>query len=108
MSNKTERMDQETTKQAGQYLFRVPADESQALNMRTRIHGDKMVKVLTYYNVIGVVFDCTEAIQIKDTMELLLISSHHEGRDGRLEAVEVLKQNFPKRVEVEKGWDVPE
>lgn len=107
MSDRPDRMDQETTKSAGQFLFKLPTrdqndHESNGLDMRTRIRSDKMMRLLLYYGFMGERFNSGTATQIKDRLERLLIS--HDGL-GRDEAVNVLKQNFPKRVEIEKGHD---
>lgn len=100
--SETKRMDQETTKKAGGYLFDTPKDESLALDMRTIIKGEKMMKTLLYYGGMSEVFKATDATKIKDLMERLLISDNGTGRE---QAVETLKQNFPKRVEIDKGSD---
>lgn len=95
-------MDQETTKKAGGFLFNLPSNESQAMDMRTIIKGEKMMKTLLYYGGMSEVFAATDATKIKDLMERLLVS---DNGTGRTEAVETLKQNFPKRVEIDKGSD---
>lgn len=102
MSNNPKRMDQETTKAAGRYLFELPTDDSQAMDMRTQIKGKEMMKLLMYYGGMSQIFGSSDAAKIKDLMERLLISDNGL---GRLQAVETLKQNFPKRVEVDKGSD---
>ena len=107
MSDRPDRMDQETTKSAGAYLFRLPKqdhkiEDSNGLDMRTRVRSDKMMRLLLYYGFMGEKFGSKTATQIKDRLERLLIS--HDGL-GRDEAVNVLKQNFPKRVEIERGHD---
>ena len=108
MSGKRDRMGQDTTRQAGEFLFSgKEMSSSQYLDMRTRIKSDKMMKLLLYYSVMGQTMSSNVALQIKDATERLLISQESkEGISGREEAVRVLQQNFPKRVEVEKGWDI--
>jgi len=102
MSDKYQKVDIETTKQAGNFLF-APSDDSEYLDMRTRIKSDKMSELLLYYSILGNTFGCDVATDIKDTLERILIS---KGKDnGREQAVKVLMQNFPKRVEVAKGSD---
>lgn len=96
------KVDVETTKQAGSFLFS-PVDSSEYLDMRTRIRSDKMSELLLYYSILGNTYGCDVATDIKDTLERLLISKGKE--NGRSEAVQVLQQNFPKRVEVAKGSD---
>ncbi len=104
MSDKTGKtLSQETSGLAGQYLFKLPADESEALDMRTRINSGETMKAVMYYGVLGYNLQCGPAKDIKNLMERLLISGK-QGM-GRAEAVETLRQNLPKRVEVEKGSD---
>jgi len=102
MSGKPERMDQETTKAAGVFLFKLPADEDEALDMRTRVKSDKTMRLLLWYSTIGHVFNSENALKISSGVKRLLISQDGE---GRREAVDTLKQNFPKRVEIEKGFE---
>lgn len=95
-------MDQETTKKAGGYLFDTPKDQSQALDMRTIIKGEKMMKMLLYYGAMSEVFNASDGKKIKDLTERLCISFEGIGRE---QAVETLRNNFPKRIEVDKGSD---
>jgi len=104
MSDKKGRtLNQETSSLAGGFLFSVPSDESKALDMRTRINSAETMKAILYYGVLGESLKSEKAKQIKDLMERLLISGK-EGQ-GRVEAVETLRQNLPKRVEIDKGSD---
>jgi hypothetical protein len=96
-------LNQETSSIAGQYLFKLPPDESKALDMRTRINSPETMKAMMYYGVLGESLGSEKAKEIKDLMERLLISS--DKGMGRAEAVETLRQNLPKRVEVDKGTD---
>lgn len=107
MSKPRQRVNPDTTGQAGEFLFgSTGMGDSEFLDMRTRIRSDKMLKLLLYYAVMGESMSSETALVIKDATERLLISQDSEDSpNGRREAVEVLKQNFPKRVEVEKGWD---
>lgn len=102
MMSESKRMDQETTKKAGGYLFDTPKDESKALDMRTIIKGEAMMKMLLYYGGMAEVFKAETGKSIKDLTERLLISFEGVGRD---QAVETLRNNFPKRIEVDKGSD---
>lgn len=101
MSSKR-KLSQEVMSKAGSFLFDVPSDESHALNMRSRIRSDKMMKVLLYYQLMEDALGSQIARKIKMSMEEMLIS--YEGQ-GREEAVKTLQQNAPKRVEVDKGSD---
>ncbi len=104
MSDKTGRtLSQETSSLAGTFLFKLPADESEALDMRTRINSGETMKAILYYGILGSSLHSETAKTIKDLMERLLISGK-QGM-GRSEAVETLRQNLPKRVEIEKGSD---
>lgn len=96
-------LNQETSSLAGQYLFKLPADDSHSLDMRTRINSGETMKAIMYYAVLGDNLKCEPAKSIKNLMERLLISGK-QGM-GRAEAVETLRQNLPKRVEIEKGTD---
>lgn len=98
----SKRLDKETTKKAGGFLFDTPSDESRALDMRTVIKADTMMKSLLYYGCMSELFESQTAAQIKDLMERLLMSD--QGLRAA-QAVETLKQNFPKRVEIETGSD---
>lgn len=100
------KIDVETTKQAGNFLFKNPSDdESQYLNMRTIIKSDSMSELLLYYSILGNSYGSKVAIDTKDYIEELLISRNGMGRE---QAVLTLKQNFPKRIEVEKGFESPD
>lgn len=104
MSDKTGRtLSQETSGLAGQYLFKLPPDESEALDMRTRINSGETMKAIMYYGILGYSLKSETAKTIKNLMERLMISGQ-QGM-GRAEAVETLRQNLPKRVEIEKGSD---
>lgn len=92
-----------TEKSAGKFLFDVSDfDESQALDMRTRVRSESMMNVLLFYGIMSEGLDSENARKIKGIVERLLISYDGGGRD---EAVQVLKQNFPKTREVEKGFE---
>jgi hypothetical protein len=102
MSDKYEKIDVETTKLAGAFLFHKEAN-SEYLDMRTQVKSDKMSEMLLYYSIMGNTYGIDVCMDIKDTVERLLISRLPD--TGRRQAVETLKQNFPKRVEIEKGSD---
>ena len=96
-------LNKETSSMAGQFLFDTPSDESKSLDMRTRINSAETMKAILYYGVLGEALKSKNALTIKDLMERLLISG--EKGMGRAEAVDTLRQNLPKRVEIEKGSD---
>ena len=102
MSGQPQKIDVETTKLAGAFLFD-KLRNSEYLDMRTQIKSDKMSQMLLYYSIVGNTYGVDVATDIKDTIERLLISKLPD--TGRRQAVETLKQNFPKRVEVAKGFD---
>jgi len=107
MSRRKTRVSADTTGQAGEFLFGSKGmSESQFMDMRTRIRSPKMLELLLYYSVMGISMNSETALEIKDSTQRLLISQEtRNSKSGRGEAVDVLRQNFPKRVEVEKGWD---
>lgn len=105
--SKRDRVGQDTTQKAGEFLFSDKGmEDSDFLDMRTTIRSDKMMRLLLYYSVMGKSMKSSTAMEIKDSTERLLISQVYEGINGREQAVRVLQQNFPKRVEIEKGWDL--
>jgi hypothetical protein len=99
-------LSQETSGKAGAFLFDMPSDESKALDMRTRINSPASMNAILYYGILAYNLECKSAREIKDLMERLFIASK-EGM-GRVEAVQTLKQNLPKRVEIDKGTDLTE
>lgn len=103
MSNRSRTLNQETSGIAGNFLFRLPEDEDKALDMRTRINSAQTMKAIMYYGVLGYSLKSKKALEIKNMMERLLIAG--DKGMGRAEAVETLRQNLPKRVEIEKGTD---
>lgn len=92
-----------TEKHAGQYLFdKGKLNESKFMDMRTRITSEDTMRALIFYGVLKEGLKCKAAGNIKDMIERMLIA---RGGKGREEAVDILKQNFPKIREVEKGYD---
>ena len=97
------RISQHTEKMAGKYLFSTDDfTANQGLDMRTRIKSEAMMNVMIFYGIMGEGLNSEIARDIKSIIERLLIS--YEG-GGRTEAVEVLRQNFPKRVVEERGYE---
>jgi len=103
LSTRVRTLNQETSSQAGKFLFDTPEIESKALDMRTRVNSAQTMKALMYYGVLSYSLGSDKAGEIKDLFERLLIAG--EKGMGRQEAVETLRQNLPKRVEVERGTD---
>ncbi len=94
-----------TERKAGEYLFDKGGEEitdSQFLDMRTRIKSEDTMKALVFYGILGEQLECEAARDIQDMMERMLIARNGE---GRWEAVQILKQNFPRIREVDKGHD---
>ena len=106
MSEKgTKKISFHTERHAGQYLFdRGTLDESKYMDMRTRITSEDTMRALIFYGILGEGLKCDEAKNIKDMIERMLIARAGKGRG---EAVEILKQNFPRIREVEKGYETP-
>lgn len=94
-----------TEKMAGSYLFDIKTGEgsSQALDMRTRIRSEAGMRALLYLGTLAETMDSEVARKLKDLTERLFIAY---GGEGRKEAVEVLRQNFPKKVEIERGREI--
>ena len=93
----------ETEKHAGEYLFsKTDMDDSQFLDMRTRIKSENSMKALVFYGVLSEGLHCTAAMSIKDMIERMLIA---RGGSGRGEAVAILQQNLPRVREVDKGYE---
>ena len=93
-----------TERHAGEYLFKKGEGitDSQYLDMRTRIKSEDTMKALVFYGILGERLKCEAATGIQDMIERMLIARDGE---GRLEAVAILRQNFPRVREVAKGYD---
>jgi hypothetical protein len=102
-----------TEKMAGTFLFWAPKGEgkekpnresldaySQFMDMRTRVVNLDMLRVLIYYGTMSKHFKIESAEEAKNLIERLLIGIDGGGRS---EAVETLRQQFAKKVEVEMG-----
>jgi len=102
-----------TEKMAGTFLFWAPRGDgkekptktsmtafSQFMDMRTRITNVETLRALIYYGTMSTAFKVESAESAKCLIERLLIGI--DGR-GRTEAVETLRQQFAKKVEVETG-----
>lgn len=102
-SKREPKISQHTEKMAGTYLFDISDfDPSQALDMRTRVKSESMMSVLLFYGVMGEGMKSEISNQIKSILERLLIA--YDG-GGRTEAVDVLRQNFPRRVIEDRGFE---
>ena len=93
-----------TERKAGEYLFDKgeAVTDSQFLDMRTRIKSEDTMKELIFYWILGERLECEAATDIQNMLERMLIARNGE---GRLEAVAILRQNFPRVREVDKGHD---
>jgi len=102
-----------TEKMAGTFLFWVPKGETKAektpseakaysefMDMRTRVVNLDIFRALVYYGTMSTHFKINSAEEAKNLIERLLVG--YEGR-ARSEAVETLRQQFAKKVEVETG-----
>ena len=95
-----------TEKHAGEYLFsKGEIDDSQFLDMRTRITSEDTMKGLVFYGILKEGLKCDAAGEIKDMIERMLIA---RGGMGRAEAVAILQQNLPRVREVDKGREILE
>ena len=93
-----------TEAKAGEYLFEKGKEmtDSQFLDMRTRIRSEDTMRGLVFYGLLLEGLKSEAAGKIKDMMERMLIAKNGDGRE---EAVAILKQNFPRIREVDKGHD---
>ena len=103
MSSGKKTLSQEIAGLAGAFLFNLPSGDSDGLDMRTRITSADQMKAMMYYGVLAKSLGSDKAGEIKDLMERLLISSDNGA--GRAEAVETLRQNLPRKVEIDRGTD---
>lgn len=102
-SGRDKRISEHTERKAGTFLFDISDfDKDQALDMRTRVKSESMMNVLLHYGILSEGLEASNATKIKGIVERLLIA--YDG-GGRTDAVEVLRQNFPRRVEVRKGYE---
>lgn len=100
------KISQHTERMAGKYLFGTDTEgkgPSKALDMRTRIKSEAGMRAILYLGVLAETMDSGVAREIKDLTERLFISY---GGQGRAEAVDILRQNFPKKVEIERGREL--
>lgn len=104
MSEKPEqKISDNTEKSAGLFLFDTrDFNASQALDMRTQVKSESMMNVLLFYGIMSEGLESKNAKNIKGILERLLIA--HEGT-GRVQAVEVLRQNLPKHRIIETGYE---
>lgn len=94
-----------TERVAGRYLFEdKEMDSGQWLDMRTRITSENTMKGLIFYGILHEGLKCMTAGDIKGMIERMLIA---RGGKGRAEAVDILRQNFPRVREVDKGYERP-
>jgi len=102
MGEDPKRIGEHTEKMAGGFLFDTSLmSESQSMDMRTKIRSEAMFNALTFYGVLAEGMGSQKARDIKDLIERMLIATSPDG--GRHEAVEVLRQNFPRKVTIAKG-----
>jgi hypothetical protein len=90
-----------TEKHAGEFLFSSKEmNDSQFMDMRTRIVSEDTMKGLLFYGVLFERLECKAAGELKDMIERMLIARDGTGRE---EAVSILRQNLPRVREVDKG-----
>lgn len=92
-------------KQVLDYLFgkeekKDGEDGSKFLDMRTDISERELFNSLTYYRLLQEQYNCKAAGAIANILERLKVSSN---RMGRLEGVNILKQQMPKEETLIKG-----
>ena len=95
------RLGKHTEARAGEFLFqKSKLTDGQFLDMRTRVKSEKAMMALIHYGILFESMGCEEAGDIGGLIKRLFIAN--EGL-GRQEAVDILRQNFPKRVEIHRG-----
>jgi len=104
--SESQRLGKYTEARAGEFLFQKgDLDEDQYLDMRTRIKSEKAMTAMIHYGILFESMGCKEAGQVGGLIKRLFIAN--EGL-GRSEAVDILRQNFPKKVEIHRGSEVVE
>jgi hypothetical protein len=99
------KMDKGAVDKVLDFLFRKPTkgdngEESQFLDTRTDISNRELYSTLMYYRILQEQYGCKAAGQIADIIERLAIS---QNRMGRLEGVNILKQELPKKETLIRG-----
>ena len=104
--SESKRLGKHTEQRAGEFLFQKgDHSDEQYLDMRTRVKSEKAMTALIHYGILFESMDCKEAGQVGGLIKRLFIAN--EGL-GRSEAVDILRQNFPKKVEIHKGMETIE
>jgi len=104
--SESQRLGKHTEQKAGEFLFQKgDLDEGQYLDMRTRVKSEKAMTALIHYGILFESMGCEEAGEVGGLIKRLFIAN--EGL-GRQEAVTILRQNFPKKVEIHKGSETIE
>jgi len=99
--SESKRLGKHTEQKAGEFLFQKgDLTTGQYLDMRTRIKSGKAMTALIHYGILFESMGCKEAGQVGGLIKRLFIAK--EGL-GRQEAVDILRQNFPKKVEIHRG-----
>lgn len=105
MSGFGKKMDKGAVDKVLDFLFRKPVkaqngEESQFLDTRTDISNREIYSSLMYYRILQEQYGCQAAGEIADVIERLAISNN---RLGRLEGVNILKQELPKKEVLMRG-----
>lgn len=104
--SESKRLGKHTEQRAGEFLFQKgDLSTEQYLDMRTRVKSEKAMTALIHYGILFESMGCEEAGQVGGLIKRLFIAN--EGL-GRTEAVDILRQNFPKRVEIHRGSETVE
>lgn len=96
------KFDKGAVKQVLEFLFgkTEEKDGGKFLDMRTEIVNKEFFNTLTYYRLLEEQYQCQAAGAVANILERLAISSQ---RMGRLEGVNILKQQLPKEEVLLKG-----
>lgn len=108
-------IDAATSSRAGGFLFDTGAlpdslskkerekaelDVSRGLEMRARIKGAHTMAALSFYGILRDGFDSEAARIVGDVIKRLSVADNGEGRE---EAVNILRGQLPKEVEIRSG-----
>jgi hypothetical protein len=119
MSDEHRKISPHTEKLAGELLFQRPtsinpkikndakkkealSDSSKFMDIRSNLNTKEMMKAVMYYGGLSIGYQSDQATEYKDFLERILCSYQGLARE---QGTEVLKQQFPKKVEVDRGSD---
>lgn len=96
------RISQHTEQKGGTFLFETEEVSEKSLEQKSRIVSKESMNCITYYGILDESYKSESAKNIKSLLLRCYISFNGLGRQ---EAVQVLQQNFPRKVEIMTGTD---